>query len=289
MTEYLKTLVITYAIFVGALWGLIEGTTYFKHDALKKFLGPYWWLVLYALPVFIAAGVAGDKNGREAAAALGAHVYVFWYVPPAVILLCLLAASLFVWSRSKASNLAVGQAAVHLRGKPTSLSPADLARVVETMGFNHPEDMSTYKLSRGVVGGTFQHRYEPQAHGDDMVVIDGATDLMWQRSGSRFKMSWQEAGSYVGDLNERRFAGYGDWRLPTVEELASLLEPIKKGDLYVAELFTPKQSWCWSADAVSGSRSAAWFVDFVNGLVDSIDMNVNLYVRAVRPHAPGRR
>lgn len=46
----IKTIVI-FILQVGALWGLLEGYTYFKGDALKEFLGPYW-LLIYILPLF---------------------------------------------------------------------------------------------------------------------------------------------------------------------------------------------------------------------------------------------
>lgn len=42
-----------YIIQVGAIWGFVEGYTYFKGDHLKKLLGPYW-VVLYGLPALIA-------------------------------------------------------------------------------------------------------------------------------------------------------------------------------------------------------------------------------------------
>ncbi|GAK53774.1 hypothetical protein U14_05048 [Candidatus Moduliflexus flocculans] len=37
-------------------------------------------------------------------------------------------------------------------------------------------------------------------------------------------MTYQEAEAYIAQINADNFGGYNDWRLPTVEELLSLLE-----------------------------------------------------------------
>ena len=57
----------------------------------------------------------------------------------------------------------------------------------------------------------------------DGTVTDQATGLMWQRGGSTGNLDRKGAKKYVQELNRQGFAGYSDWRLPTVEELASLL------------------------------------------------------------------
>ena len=50
-----------------------------------------------------------------------------------------------------------------------------------------------------------------------------AHDLLWEQSGSEYPLTWPEAGVYVQGLNRNRFAGRSDWRLPTVDELCSLI------------------------------------------------------------------
>ena len=58
---------------------------------------------------------------------------------------------------------------------------------------------------------------------NDGTVTDKTTGLMWQKSGSSARLGNQRANIYIERLNQERFAGYSDWRMPTVEELASLL------------------------------------------------------------------
>jgi len=112
-------------------------------------------------------------------------------------------------------------------------------------------------------------------------VLDHATGLTWQKSGSDKLLTYKEARVYIEKLNRQRFAGYNDWRLPTIEELMSLLEPEKQSNgLYINPLFDAKQKWCWSAD--KRSSGSAWLVRFLDGDVHWYDVELNLYVRVVR-------
>ncbi len=116
------------------------------------------------------------------------------------------------------------------------------------------------------------------------VVVDRATGLMWQKAGSGV-MFYNDAPTYIDTLNREQFAGYDDWRLPTIPELMSLLEPEKQSnDLYIDPIFDKKQCWCWSADRrlSGGSSSAAWYVYFDVGIVYWFDLVTKFYVRAVR-------
>ncbi|MGH7455338.1 MAG: DUF1566 domain-containing protein, partial [bacterium] len=72
-------------------------------------------------------------------------------------------------------------------------------------------------------GKGINHKYEVQQQGK--VVVDHTTGLMWQQSGSPQFMTHENAEDYVAQLNKDRFAGFGDWRLPTLKEAMSLMEP----------------------------------------------------------------
>jgi hypothetical protein len=107
--------------------------------------------------------------------------------------------------------------------------------------------------------------YPNQFERKGKVVIDHASGLMWEQSGSPDPRTYQQALAYVKKLQDEEFAGYKDWRLPTIEELGSLLETSKlNGDLYIDPVFDKTQPWIWSADSDGGS-SAAWRVSFDDG------------------------
>lgn len=130
--------------------------------------------------------------------------------------------------------------------------------------------------------GFFSQTYiDNQYEDQDDVVMDHATGLMWQKSGSDKSLTYDKAQVYVQELNRQKFAGYADWRLPTVPELLSLLEPQKQSnDLYIHPLFDSRQRWCRSAD--KRSAESAWYVNFDDGFVSWHDMYNEGYVRAVR-------
>ncbi|MBN1930744.1 MAG: DUF1566 domain-containing protein [Desulfobacterales bacterium] len=110
--------------------------------------------------------------------------------------------------------------------------------------------------------------YEPTSIYKDKVVCDFATGLMWQQNGST-KGYWD--GEYVRKLNNMKFAGYNDWRLPTLEEAMSLMEPKKHGNLYIDPVFDSKHRRIWTSDqsaAAPEGKIGSWVVFFDAGYCD---------------------
>ena len=115
----------------------------------------------------------------------------------------------------------------------------------------------------------------------DGTVTDHATNLMWQKSGSLRVMTWEETKEYVQQLNHQGFAGHSDWRLPTVEELASLMERSwKNEDLFIETVFDTKQKSCWSADTHGPGK--VWKTNFYLGYIIDTPLTYKNSVRAVR-------
>ena len=127
------------------------------------------------------------------------------------------------------------------------------------------------------------NQYENQ--GD--VVVDHATGLMWQKSGSKHYIEYQAALNYVQDMNRQKFADYDDWRLPTIPELMSLLESEQQSNgLYINPIFDKTQELCWSSDKrLSELWSGWWYVGFNEGgyVTSSTFQSEKCYVRGVRP------
>lgn len=112
---------------------------------------------------------------------------------------------------------------------------------------------------------TISHDYKLESINDDKVVIDHATELMWHQSGSERYIFYKDVKKLLEKLNKEGYAGYHDWRLPALEEAVSLLEPEKKNDLYINEVFNKEQSSIWTGDHYN--PVIVWRVDFDGGSV----------------------
>ncbi len=111
-------------------------------------------------------------------------------------------------------------------------------------------------------------------------VIDKACGLIWQQSGSDYPLNWKKAHDYIQMLNARKEAGRTTWRLPTMDELMSLLTEVKILEEYcIAPIFDRNKKWLWSVD--KRSFMAAWYVSIDLGFVGWQDLTCYNYVRAV--------
>ena len=118
---------------------------------------------------------------------------------------------------------------------------------------------------------------KPIGNGD--VIIDHTTALMWYQSGSSEYFSLRKANKWLKKANKNRYAGFNDWRLPTLEEASSLLEFETKNDSFIDPVFDNKQWGTWTGD--KPDRGLAWIVTFVNGTISQ--GNVGAPATFVRP------
>lgn len=180
--------------------------------------------------------------------------------------------------------------AVRLRIEPAAVSPNYIIQMIKEKGFNHPADLifRKGKTQEGIIG-SFKNKMEILTLNGERLVIDYATNLMWQQSGTANDMTQWNCINYVKELNREKFAGFSDWRLPTIDELASLFTPVGKNQgLYVNPMFDPRQSDCWSNDFYfdeSGIK-AYWCTNHRYGEITLRKVSTESYVRAVRSHKP---
>ena len=183
---------------------------------------------------------------------------------------------------------------VQLRSMPEQLEEKDLIRMLQKYNF--------CDLKRNQKG-EFKNVLRDNQDG---TITDETTGLVWEKVGSWRKQSRKRADDYIDDLNRQRFAGRSDWRLPTIEELASLIEsqPTSREWLHINPVFgDPGGDWidtCWSADTLQpfwGADEAAWVANFYQGsIVPAIWVTTTLsgfspqnetnYVRAVSSKKP---
>jgi hypothetical protein len=163
---------------------------------------------------------------------------------------------------------------VQLRSEPIeNFSTDEVKKMLKERDF--------YDNQENKQGKGLNHQYKVIEKEGEKLVIDYTTGLTWQQSGSPNYMEYSKTEEYIKKLNDNHFAGYDDWRLPTLEEAMSLMEPEKKsGGLYISKVFDQRQSFIWTAD--KESSSAAGVVYFASGCRYYRVGYSNALVRAVR-------
>ena len=160
-----------------------------------------------------------------------------------------------------------------LRSQPVDhLAEDDVKKMLWEKNFF---DSHWHKEGKGI-----DHTYETIERQGKKLVIDQTTGLTWQQSGSEKPMTFKDAETYIQKLKHEKYGGYDDWRLPTLEEAMSLMEPEDKDGLYIDSRFDRTQRWIWTADRESAS--SAWYVHFYVGLCVINPVDTNICVRAVR-------
>lgn len=133
-------------------------------------------------------------------------------------------------------------------------------------------------------------------HGDG-TVTHKTTGLMWKVaseghtwtsgtvSGTAAKYNWQGALDRATSVNggAGQNHGYTDWRVPTIKELASIVEYAAYSPAINITVFpNTTLSWYWSSSANANNPSNAWLLYFHNGRDSYYDKSGSYYVRLVR-------
>lgn len=161
---------------------------------------------------------------------------------------------------------------VRLRSTPRTLTRDEVKAMLKKYGFFEKYYNNT---------GDFRGNYEEQTINGHNVILDYSTGLMWHQSGSEEYMKYSEIRQWIQELNRRKYAGYSDWRLPTLEEVASLMEPQEnRYALYTDLLFSREQKYIWTADKYDENR--VWVVDFFGGDFNPVPAAAISFVRPVR-------
>jgi len=167
---------------------------------------------------------------------------------------------------------------ITLRDTPLDLSSDAAGAMIAEKGFFDK------RLNPG--GKGVAHRYASLLIASAAVVIDSATSLMWQKGGSQSMMNGTQTENYMRQLNQEKFAGFSDWRLPTAEEAMSLMEPQPLDELYISSVFSRGKNILLTADRNGDNR--VWTVYFYDGTLYSETQGNNSWVRAVRKLSGGK-
>jgi len=124
-----------------------------------------------------------------------------------------------------------------------------------------------------------------------VMVKDNVTGLIWEvktTDGSihdkNKKFTWEAAqNAFIRQLNQSRFGGFSDWRIPTIKELAAISNKGKYKPA-IDEAFFPNtmSAFYWSSTSYAYYTGNAWGVNFYNGYGNNDAKDSSYFVRAVR-------
>ena len=146
---------------------------------------------------------------------------------------------------------------IHLQGRLSPVDPLRGIRLRSVYNENLREDewqSTLFKYgffdSERNQGGSFHHQYQVISLHGDKVVLDYTTGLMWYPGGSQYEVPYERIPLWLDWLNRKDYAGFHDWRLPTLEEAASLLQNGPKGskNRFIDEVFSTNESTIYTGD-----------------------------------------
>lgn len=129
----------------------------------------------------------------------------------------------------------------------------------------------------------------------DGTITDSKTGLMWKQCLEGVKkenceisppsnFTWQGAVKQPGTVNANGgFAGYQDWRLPSIKELGSIVEKqCSDPAINLTRFPNTPSSDLWSGSSYAGNSGGAWGVLFYNGSSSIYPRSFKYAVRLVR-------
>ncbi len=141
---------------------------------------------------------------------------------------------------------------INLPAEPAIINDDDIEGCIKKWDFFDAELNPTGRFDNVLVDG-----------GHPETVIDLKTSLMWQRGGLDIA-SIRTMQLNIAELNRQGFAGFDDWRQPTMEEALSLMEPERNGKgIYLHAAFSREQPFIFVA--AKRKPGGYWFVDYKQG------------------------
>lgn len=120
---------------------------------------------------------------------------------------------------------------------------------------------------------------KPRFELSDKTLVDNQARLMWPLNGQLAEqtVSWSGAFEYIYSLNREVYGGHKDWRLPSREELETLVEHVKEqgfgtgrggtvaAGLHALGMKNIKEDDYWTSTEHIYNSGEAWVVNMRNG------------------------
>jgi Protein of unknown function (DUF1566) len=115
------------------------------------------------------------------------------------------------------------------------------------------------------------------------VVKDPRTSLVWQRQLQDQQLDWLQALDYCSAVAQAGLGGYTDWRLPSIKELFTTVDPTKSDPAIDTTLFPGSNPYgVWSSTPSVVDPSQAFRIHYSSGFADKVPTTDSMWVRCVR-------
>ena len=129
---------------------------------------------------------------------------------------------------------------------------------------------------------------------------DPDTGIVWQVEVEDRLFTWDESFEYAKKLNRENYGGYSDWKIPTLDELETILgeefceseeswneefcikKPLIESTIECSSFQDIASSFYWSSSNDISDSSCAWRVYLYDGLISDSSKSSKYYVRCVR-------
>ncbi len=173
------------------------------------------------------------------------------------------------------AGLATGQArGTIINTNPGGVGSSGAATQIAGAAFGRDSDALTDANTDGHAG--LSYAASPSAAAQQCTT-DNVTGLVWETkadaNAQAATYTYAQLAAYVAQVNAAARCGRSDWRVPSVNELLTLVDFSLSSGAAADAFGFPNQhaDRYWSADTVAGTTANAWFVDFGNGGLVSFD------------------
>jgi hypothetical protein len=162
------------------------------------------------------------------------------------------------------------------RKTPREWTEDEIINLIRKRGF--------FDQIRNPSGTGLGHSFEAPFIKGDWVVLDHASGLMWALAlpmFDRYGCGAEELRTLMKQFRSWGYAGFHDWRLPTVDEAMSLLQPPSTDGWCEDPIFLRRVDRIWTSDRIKGDGELVVWTTY--GLCATTSSNeAKAFVRSVR-------
>jgi len=172
----------------------------------------------------------------------------------------------------------------------SSQEPLDLTLPAKPNVQTSKEGDKTWRVDKEVSKEIVGLKPEFKVTDDGKTVTDSANKLMWVRDPGDLPLKafylWEDPDTKgpiaIKACESLNYAGYSDWRLPTLGELKTIVDSSKSDPSIDTNFFVCKSVMYWTSTVFENDPQNVWYIRFKDGFVGIADKWNGAAIRPVR-------